>query len=124
MSTPSTDLPVVLPPAVVSCDYCRRELEDGDAYYRLEVSMDEVPNFVGDGPGEGSLVESSSEAITCQKCEPEVSKAMDALLLRLWQLRRPDGTEGNPEAFSDAPTPSDQEPDTERLPCLSTAKTS
>lgn len=115
----ASDAPILLPPPIVSCDYCRRQLEDGDAYYQLTVGMDEAPRFVGDGPSEGPLVESTSESTVCSQCEPAVSEALDILLTTLWKLRKPDGTEGNPEAFSNDP-----EPDTERRPCPeTTAKT-
>ena len=113
--------PLPLPPPVVSCDYCRRELEDGDAYYELQVGMDEAPSFVGDSPGEGPLTQQVSESLVCSRCEPQVSEAMDVLLTTLWKLRKPDGTEGNPEAFHSI---IDAEPDTERRPCPeTTAKT-
>lgn len=114
-----SDAPILLPPGVISCDYCRRQLEDGDAFYQLTVGMDEAPRFVGDSPAEGPLVEATSESTVCSRCEPQVSEALDVLLTALWKLRQPDGTEGDPEAFS-PDAPHDREPDTERRPCPAT----
>lgn len=119
-----TETPAAVEPPPVVCDYCRQRLDDGDAYYHVSVGMDNAPNFVGDSPLDGPLVEETSDSITCASCEPSVSRALDALLTTLWGLRRPDATAGLSEPpHSVTECDADPEVDTERLPCPSTAKT-
>lgn len=115
-----------LPEPTVSCDYCRKQLVDGDAYYRITLGMDDAPSFLGDGPADGPLVMDTTETLFCHRCEPAVSQLMDGLLTALWKLRQPDGTEGNPEAFADEdtqPLPSGVTHPPEE-PCPTTVKTS
>jgi hypothetical protein len=103
-----------------ACDICRRALVAADAYYRLNIGMDDVPSYLGLPPEASSTVEDMNEVVVCDSCQPRVSRAFDTLVETLWQLRKPDDPTPfdalDPAAAHTEPPPSEPIPLTEKVP--------
>lgn len=95
---------------LIECDVCRQELETGRGYYQLTLGMDDTPSYVGVRVGASCTVESTSELIVCEGCQPQVCAEFERLLEALWRLRAPDAPEAPPG------TTGDELPPTERAP--------
>jgi len=103
-----------------ACDICRRELVAADAYYRLNIGMDDVPSYLGLPPEASRTVEDIHEVIVCEACQPRIEQAFDTFIEAMWVLRAPDPPTPadalDPAVAHTEPPPSEPIPLTERVP--------